>query len=364
VNGKIKIQGHENTGMAMAEETKTAPSFKDTLNLPKTDFPMRSNHKELDAHMLARWEAAQLFRASFEHNSGSKKFILHDGPPYANGPIHLGHAYNKILKDIVAKSHRMAGFHVPVTPGWDCHGLPIEINVAKQHDKKDRAQFIKHCRAYAQDWIDVQRAQFKALGVLMDWDRPYATMDPGYEAAVLEALALFVERGFVAYNYKSVPWCASCQTSLASAEIEYKDRKDPSVFVLFPLTNTNSPSKIYNPAHPDTPSAHPEPVEGSGGQLPKALSHNASLLVWTTTPWTLPLNRAVAVKPDAMYTALAVGDTTIIVAQALVEKIKTIIAKAARSSDSFSTHPDSLSIHPEPLSIHPEHVEGCSQASR
>jgi isoleucyl-tRNA synthetase len=286
----------------MAEETKNVPSFKDTLNLPATEFPIRSNHKELDAQLLHRWQSDNLFHVSFTCNMGNKKFILHDGPPYVNGPIHLGHAYNKILKDLVTKSRRMAGFHVPVTPGFDCHGLPIEINVAKQYAKDDCIAFIKQCRAYANHWISVQTEQFKALGVLMDWAHPYVTMDAAYEAAILRAFAQFVERGFVTYNYKTVPWCASCQTSLASAEIEYKDRKDPSVFVLFPLVHTQT--------------------------TPATLSHNASLLVWTTTPWTLPLNRAVAVKPDALYTALVVGDKTIVVAQALAERIKNaIIAK-------------------------------------
>jgi len=288
----------------MVEEKNTPISFKDTLNLPVTEFPIRVNHKELDAQLLQRWREQNLDHATCVCNSGSKKFIVHDGPPYANGPIHLGHAYNKILKDIIAKSHRMAGAQVPVTPGYDCHGLPIEIKVSQEQPTTDRLQFIKNCRAYAQHWIGVQTEQFKALGVLMDWEHPYTTMSPSYEAAVLRAFGTFVERGFAERNYKTIAWCASCKTSLAAAEIEYKNRKDPSLYVCFEL---------------DVALAQ---------KIAPSLSHNKiSLLVWTTTPWTLPLNRAVAVKPDAPYVVAQINDQYVILAHALVAQVSKMVGQ-------------------------------------
>jgi len=286
----------------MAEDKKDTISFKDTLNLPKTEFPIRSNHKELDAQMLKRWCEQDLCGKAFTHNAGAEKFILHDGPPYVNGPIHLGHAYNKILKDLVTKSKRMAGYQVPVTPGFDCHGLPIEINVSKKFPSLDRITFIKHCREYAQHWLEIQTEQFKALGVLMDWAHPYTTMSHAYESAIVEALGVFVERGFVERKYKSVSWCPTCRTSLATAEIEYKDRQDPSIYVLFPLEQ-RAAQKLF----PDT-------------------SHNAiSLLIWTTTPWTIPLNRAVAVHPGINYQLIRFGNNVVLVAEALVNQIAKIM---------------------------------------
>lgn len=270
-------------------------SFKDTLNLPKTDLPIHQKHQEFDAAMIERWEKEDLFHASWTHNEGADKYIVHDGPPYCNGPIHIGHAYNKILKDIVAKSRRMAGMHVPVTPGWDCHGLPIEINVAKQHPLAQRAELIAYCREYAHHWIAIQRTQFKQLGVLMDWNHPYLTMNHAYESAILRAFGSFVKQGYIERKFKTVPWCASCQTSLASAEIEYKDRQDPSIFVLFPL-EAQSATKL----------------------LPQYQNDQISLLVWTTTPWTLPLNRAVAVRPNTPYTLLSIDGELVFIAQARV----------------------------------------------
>jgi len=201
----------------MSESENKKVSFKDTLNLPHTNFPIRSNHKEDDALMLKRWEGENLCKRSFEKNKGQEKFILHDGPPYANGHIHLGHAYNKILKDIVCKSQRMMGKHVPVTPGWDCHGLPIEFAVKKENPELTGDALKKVCREYAQKWIDVQRYEFKQLGVLMDWDNPYLTMDFKYEGDVLNAFGILVEKGYIERKNKTVPWCPSCQTVLASA---------------------------------------------------------------------------------------------------------------------------------------------------
>ncbi len=273
----------------MSTESK---SFKDTLNLPQTGFPIRGNSKQDDPVLLQRWQDEDLYKKSYEHNSGKTKYILHDGPPYANGNIHLGHAYNKILKDIVCKYRRMAGYHVPVKPGWDCHGLPIELKVVSENpslsDKSNknndnllssgqRVEFIKACREYASKWIDIQRGEFKKLGVLMDFKNPYITMAPEYEAATLRAFGKLVEEGYIERKNKTVAWCPSCATTLASAEIEYQDRKDPSVYVEFELSDSDKKALF-----------------------PK-VSGPISIAVWTTTPWTLPLNRAVLIHKDAPY---------------------------------------------------------------
>lgn len=278
-------------------------SFKETLNLPRTDFPIKANQAEVQAVMLKRWAADDLYKKTFVANEGADSYIVHDGPPYPNGPIHLGHAYNKILKDIVAKSWRMAGKHVPVTPGWDCHGLPIEIKVAQEHPGVARAEMIALCRSYANQWIDVQREQFKQLGVLMDWDRPYLTMNYAYEAAILEAFAKFVAGGFAERNFKTIPWCATCKTALAAAEIEYKDRKDPSLYIWFGF---------------DEPTTK---------RLFASLDKPIGVIIWTTTPWTLALNRAVAIKPETTYDVLALADGRYgLVAHALRSKVANLLS--------------------------------------
>lgn len=297
----------------MAEQTNNPNqvSYKDTLNLPRTDFPIRANAKEDDPAMVARWEKENLYKKSFNCHSGSQKFILHDGPPYANGHIHVGHAYNKILKDIVGKSQRMMGKNVPITPGWDCHGLPIELKVTQENPGIIGSALKKACRVYAQKWIDIQREEFKRLGILMDWENPYITMSYGYEASILRAFAKFVEGGYIERKNKTVPWCAECQTVLAQAEIEYQDQKDPSIYVLFPLEETTI-SKLF----------------------PNLAGRSVNLLIWTTTPWTLPLNKAVLIKPCASYVVLDINGTLIVVAQALADKIcammnaeKTVVAE-------------------------------------
>ena len=271
-------------------------SYKDSLNLPKTDFPIRPDHVNDDAQMLERWQAENLAAQAMRLNSGAEKFILHDGPPYANGHLHLGHAYNKILKDMITKSQRMEGRHVPVIPGWDCHGLPIELKVTQEQPTLRGAELKRACREYAQKWVQIQRSEFEALGVLMDWQNPYLTMSPGYEAATLRAFGKFVEQGFIEKKNKTVPWCASCQTVLAAAEIEYADRKDPSIFVQFPL---QAPEQL----------------------APELFGKTVSLLVWTTTPWTLPLNRAVLIKPHTQYVVLQDGEQYLIVALELADAI-------------------------------------------
>jgi isoleucyl-tRNA synthetase len=282
----------------MSQSITEKKSFKDTLNLPYTNFPIRPNHGHDDPIMVERWNTENLYQRSFLKNKGQEKFILHDGPPYANGHTHIGHAYNKILKDIVTKSQRMMGKHVPVTPGWDCHGLPIEFAVKKESPELQGDALKKACREYAQKWINIQRYEFKQLGVLMDWDNPYLTMDFSYEAEILRAFGLLVEQGYIERKNKTVPWCPTCQTVLASAEIEYADRKDPSLYVLFSLEERVAELLF--------PQLQNKPI---------------SLLVWTTTPWTLPLNRAVLLKPQTQYSVIETENDYIIVATALVDKI-------------------------------------------
>ncbi len=286
----------------MAEQNNQKKSFKDTLNLPHTNFPIRPNHKEDDALMLKRWESENLYKRSFNAHKGEKKFILHDGPPYANGHIHIGHAYNKILKDIVCKSQRMMGKHVPVTPGWDCHGLPIEFAVKKENPELSGDALKKACREYAQKWIDVQKYEFKQLGVLMDWDNPYLTMNFEYEARTLNAFGILVENGYIERKNKTVPWCPTCQTVLASAEIEYQDRKDPSLYVLFTLQQ-----------------------DVCEALFPQLTNKPISLLVWTTTPWTLPLNRAVLLKPNTEYAVLETENDYVIVGKSRANAIAQLL---------------------------------------
>jgi len=273
-------------------------SFKHTLNLPHTDFPIRSNPKEDDKKLLARWEKEDLYKKTFFCNKGNEKFILHDGPPYANASIHLGTALNKILKDITSKSQRMQGKQVPVTPGWDCHGLPIELKVAAENPDLKGAALQTACRKYAQKWIAIQKKEFKQLGVLMDWENPYLTMNPSYEADTLRAFAEFVEAGYITRQNKTVPWCSTCKTVLASAEIEHADRKDPSIYVQFPLINSVK-STLFS----------------------KYKEHDISVLVWTTTPWTLPLNRAVLLKPAATYALIKAHTQYVLVGKELVEAV-------------------------------------------
>lgn len=293
----------------MADSTQPAEqkiSFKETLNLPTTDFPIRPQAKLDDPALIERWEQENLFKKASEHNAGHTKFILHDGPPYANGHLHLGHAYNKVLKDITTKSQRMLGKQVPVIPGWDCHGLPIELKVSQEHPGLDPISLKKKCREYANHWIDIQREEFKQLGVLMDWNNPYITMSYSYEASILHAFGEFVDQGYIERKNKTVPWCASCQTVLASAEIEYQERKDPSIYVLFPLEKT-ALERI----------------------APELKDKEVSLLIWTTTPWTLPLNRAVLMRPNTKYVIAKFGEAFIIVAKELSKRIEQTTEQSA-----------------------------------
>lgn len=288
-------------------------SYSSTLNLPKTDFPIRANAKVDDELLLKRWNESGLYKKAHELHEGKETFILHDGPPYANGNIHIGHAYNKILKDIVSKSERMRGKHVPVTPGWDCHGLPIELKVVQTlDDSSDRIALKRACREYAKGWVETQSREFQKLGVVMDWSKPYLTMNYDYQANILRAFGSFVDQGYVRRQQKTVPWCSSCETVLANAEIEHKERKDPSVYVRFPLQS-----------------------EDVAELFPQLKGAEVSLLVWTTTPWTLPLNRAVALKPGAEYQLVKLQDQYIILGKELVEKVAAVVEADAEIVETF-----------------------------
>ena len=245
-------------------------NYKDTLNLPKTDFSMKADLVKREPERLAKWEAARLYEQIQDSRKDAELFVLHDGPPFANGDVHMGTALNKILKDLVVKSRTMLGFRAPFVPGWDCHGLPIEFKVVKESRGLSPLEVRQKSEAYARKFIDVQRAQFKRLGVLGDWANPYLTLDPGYEAEIIRAFAMFVEKGLVYQSKKPVYWSTGAQTALAEAEVEYADREDAAIFVKFSI------------------------VSGE-------LAGQASMVIWTTTPWTLPANVAIAVHPRHDY---------------------------------------------------------------
>lgn len=318
-------------------ETENQNRYKHTLNLPTTSFSIRANAHETEPAILERWEKEKLCDATYTLHEEAEKFILHDGPPYANGPIHLGSGFNKILKDVVCKYHRMFGKHVPLKPGWDCHGLPIEIKVraatkpALELGNHERVELIKACRAYAQEWINTQRKEFKNLGVLAKWDEPYITMDPSYEAEIVRAFATFVEKNTIVRTLKTIPWCATCMTALAAAEIEHKERKDPSCYILFKFSARDA-STLFG----DIYSEHSD-------------LNQIGLLVWTTTPWTIPLNRAVVLNPNARYVVIkhSASASGLIVGKELASKVCAMLGLAesaiiaefdAKELQRFSVH--------------------------
>ncbi|HEY5706510.1 MAG TPA: isoleucine--tRNA ligase [Terrimicrobiaceae bacterium] len=246
-------------------------SYKDTLNLPKTDFPMKAGLTAREPEILAKWESGKLYQRIQEaRKNAAKRYVLHDGPPFANGDVHMGTALNKILKDFVVKSRTMAGYRAPYVPGWDCHGLPIEFKVVKATRGLSGVEVRKRSEAYARKFIEIQKRQFRRLGVLGDWENPYLTLAPAYEAEIIRAFAKFLEKGLVYQSRKPVYWSTGAQTALAEAEVEYAEREDPAILVKFPI------------------------VSG-------ALAGKASMVIWTTTPWTLPANVAIAVKQDYTY---------------------------------------------------------------
>ena len=261
--------------------------YKDTLNLPKTDFPMKANLANREPEMLKKWADMDLYSAMRDVASGRKKYVLHDGPPYANGEIHIGHAVNKVLKDIIVKSRSLSGFDAPYVPGWDCHGLPIELMVEKKIGKAgvkvDAKTFRSACRDYASKQVDGQREDFKRLGIFGDWDNPYLTMDFRCEADIVRALGCIVAAGHVHKGYKPVHWCIDCGSALAEAEVEYEDRTSPAIDVRFAVLD--EAALLARVRH----------VEGHEGKGP------ISVVIWTTTPWTLPANQAVALNPELEY---------------------------------------------------------------
>ncbi len=275
--------------------------LKATLNLPRTDFPMKASLPKNEPQMLERWEKMRLYERIREAHKGQPIYVLHDGPPYANGPIHLGTALNKTLKDFVVKSRSMSGFDAPYVPGWDCHGLPIEIKVDNELGRKKQAldplAVREECRKYAQRYLDLQRSQFKRLGVLGRWDDPYLTMSPQYESVVLDTFYKCYEEGLVYKGLKSVYWCIYDRTALAEAEVEYEMHSSPSVWVRYPLTS--DPAKL---------------------DAALAGKKNVATIIWTTTPWTLPASMAVTFAPDAEYVALDAGEWIYIVAKALAQQ--------------------------------------------
>lgn len=277
--------------------------YKDTLNLPKTDFPMKANLTEREPLMISFWEDIGVYKQLQERRKGADNYILHDGPPYANGHIHMGHALNKILKDIIVKYKTMKGFYTPYVPGWDCHGLPIELQVDKNlGPKKDTLNIIekrKLCKEYATKFVDVQRDEFKRLGILGDWNEPYLTMSFTYEASIVREFCKFVEAGYVYKGKKPVHWCPSCVTALAEAEVEYGDKESPSIYVKFNVQDTLL-KEI----------------------LPALGDKKVFILIWTTTPWTLPANLALAVHPDFQYVAFGAGDEVYIIAEKLLDDLK------------------------------------------
>ncbi len=258
-------------------------NYKDTLLLPKTDFPMKADLVKREPERLAKWEAAGLYQQILDNRIGAPLFVLHDGPPFANGDVHMGTALNKILKDLIVKSRSMLGFRAPFVPGWDCHGLPIEFKVVKEQRGLEPAEIRRRAEAFARKYIDIQRGQFKRLGVFGSWAEPYLTLAPTYEADIIRAFGGFVEKGLVYQSKKPVYWSTGAQTALAEAEVEYAQRTDPAIYVKFAEATTG-----------------------------------ASFVIWTTTPWTLPANVGIAVHPKVKYSIADFGGQKLIVATDLL----------------------------------------------
>ena len=288
------------------------PEWKDTVNLPRTDFPMKASLPKSEPETLARWTAMDLYGKIRAARKGAPKFVLHDGPPYANGNIHMGTALNKVLKELVVKSRSMAGFDAPFVVGYDCHGLPIELKVDRELGPKKRdmsvADFCRACRAYAERFIGTMTEQFQRLGILGTWDAPYLTMNFKYQAAIVRALGRFVEQDLVYKGKKPVHWCIHCRTALAEAEVEYEDHSSPSIYVEFPLA--------------------PASAGELAARVPALKGRDVSVLIWTTTPWTIPSNLAVAFHPEFDYAAYEIDGRSVIIAEGLAETVGAVVGRA------------------------------------
>jgi len=282
------------------------PDYKQTINLPQTDFPMKADLARREPEQLARWEASNIYAKIRERARGRKKFVLLDGPPYANGTIHLGHAINKVLKDIIVKSRSLDGYDAPYIPGWDCHGLPIEHQIEKLRGKDVRRleprAFRQACREYAMEQVNLQREDFKRLGVFGDWNRPYLTMMPKYEAEQLRALAQIMRNGHVYKGLKPVHWCLDCRSALAEAEVEYEKKTSPAIDVRFAFRDPDELARRFGVASASKP---------------------VNVVIWTTTPWTLPANQAVALGPEIDYVLIDAGSELLVLADALADQVMT-----------------------------------------
>lgn len=278
--------------------------YKKTLNLPQTDFPIRANLQKIEEELLTFWEKENIYAEMQKKNAEAPKYILHDGPPYPNGDIHLGHALNKILKDFVVKYKSMSGFSAPFVPGWDCHGLPIETQLIKEIGDKRKemsaAEFRGKCRDYALKYVDIQRQEFKRLGVFGEWQKPYLTIDYAYEEKIIELFGILAEKGYIYRGLKPIHWCPNCETALAEAEIEYEDEISPSIYVKFRVVN-------------------PKAILVDKKSPVASLEVPVSFVIWTTTPWTLPANVAIAAHPEYEYVFLKVDNEVYIVAEGLLE---------------------------------------------
>ncbi len=279
-------------------------TYKDTLNLPKTAFPMKANLAQREPEILKQWQQEGLYEHIRAQRRDKPLYILHDGPPYANGDIHIGHAVNKILKDIIVKSQTLNGFNAPYVPGWDCHGLPIELQVEKKVGKAgvkvDAKTFRNACRDYAMKQVDKQRTDFIRLGVLGDWDKPYLTMDFNTEANIVRALGKIISAGHLHKGFKPVHWCTDCGSALAEAEVEYEDKQSPAIDVRFPFVDNEAIAKAFSIDNPGT---------------------TIAIVIWTTTPWTLPANQAVSIHPDYKYVLLKTGNECLVLAERLYEQV-------------------------------------------
>jgi isoleucyl-tRNA synthetase len=299
------MKGQGNRFMSKQDKDKTT-EYGNTLNLPQTDFPMRGNLPQREPEILAKWQEMDMYRLLAEKNSGRPKFILHDGPPYANGDIHLGHALNKIIKDMIVRYKSMAGFDSPYVPGWDTHGLPIEQKAIKDlginRDKVSRVDLRRRCEEYAIKYVNIQSEQFQRLGIIGNWQQPYLTLRPDYEAVQIKAFGEMAKKGYIYKGLKPIYWCSDCETALAEAEVEYEDHKSASIYVKFRV------------------------VDGKG-KLPE----DASVIIWTTTPWTIPANLAISLHPDFVYVLIDIRGEKWLLAKDMVEHF----LKDAKIDDSY-----------------------------